>query len=57
MISFETLVVAICAVKSASDNEEVYLDLMGLMAPYVVLDEGQEAFLNEQLALFGLTSL
>jgi hypothetical protein len=57
MLSFETIVVAICAVKTSSDNEEVYLELLGALAPYAVWSTEQEAFVASCLALFGLSSL
>jgi hypothetical protein len=57
MLSFETLIVAICAVKTSSDNEEVLLDLLGALAPYAVWSTEQEAFVASTLSDFNLTSL
>ena len=57
MLSFETLIVAICAVKAGSDSEEVLLDLLGALAPYTILSAEQEAFVASTLSDFNLTSL
>ena len=57
MISFETLVVAICAIKTSSDNEEAYLELLGALEPYTIMSPEQEAFVASCLADFGLSSL
>jgi hypothetical protein len=57
MLSFETIVVAICAVKTSSDNEEAYLELIGALAPYAVWSQEQEAFVSACLSDFNLTSL
>jgi hypothetical protein len=57
MLSFETLVVAICAVKTATDDESAYLELLGALAPYAILSAEQEAFVASTLSDFGLTSL
>jgi hypothetical protein len=56
-ISFESIVTALCILKANSDDEGVYMDMLSLLDPYTILDEGQEAFLNSSLALFGLSSL
>jgi hypothetical protein len=57
MLSFESIVVAICAVKCSSDNEEVYLELLRALEPYTILSAEQEAFVASALSDFNLTSL
>jgi hypothetical protein len=57
MPSFESIVTALCVLKTNSDDEGVYIDMLSLMAPYAVLSAEQEEFLNNSLKLFGLVSL
>jgi hypothetical protein len=57
MLSFETLVVAACSMRVASDNEDAYHEVFATLLTYVCLTEAQEAFLAETLENFGLTSL
>ena len=56
-LSLETLVIALCAVRTASDDEDAYMELLMKLQAYVCLSKEQEAFLEATMADFGITYL
>jgi hypothetical protein len=57
MCSFETLVIAACSMRVASDDTDAYAEVIAALETWVWLTREQEAFLEATLKDFGLASL